>query len=163
MPRWVLLLLPAALLLLLPALGMDGCGGGREWRCGDACISPNSWCLCGNSTFGWSSGQWCCGTGCVPGQERDRYGSVKGATCPAGTAVSLTQSCAGTCNYHGTDRNRHVRRSYIGACTNSSICVKEVELCLSFMEQYTAPSTTSIPSRFLLRRIFGRHSQMWSL
>ena len=128
MPRWILLLLA---LRLLPAQGWDGCGAGR-WKCGDKCIyldhpSRQSKCKCGESSVVYESGQWCCGSGCIPG-KKDLLGGVIGASCPAGTVLGLNQSCHGACNYHPEDWFRGPR-SHIAACTDTTLCVKEGELC----------------------------------
>ena len=62
------------LLLLFPfnSDAMDGCQNKDFWRCGDVCISADSWitrqdCNCGNTTFNVDAGKWCCASNCTGG------------------------------------------------------------------------------------------------
>ena len=140
------------LLLLLPhnSQGMDGCHldgewGSLYWRCGDVCTSEYAGtklgtCTCGNSTFGWNEGKWCCGKNCTGGCLKWEEGHKDGddpfrcaewepVICSTGVALNLNQSCQGSCNYYGGDESRNylIRRSYAAACANTSTCVKEGE------------------------------------
>ena len=57
------------------------------------------------------------------------------AECTNGVVKSVNETCAGKCNYHPEDVARHVSvdyrswqltsRSYVAACSNKTICVKE--------------------------------------
>ena len=113
------------------------------------------YCTCGNSTFSHGDGKWCCGTNCTGGSclrwgKKEKWvngtWSIHGedakegdhpkycdewlpAICTTGIALNLTESCGGFCNYYGEDKNRNFldSRSYVSACSNTSICVKEGE------------------------------------
>ena len=143
------LLLPL-LLFLLPnkTQGMDGCQGNidlygfnpllNHWRCGDVCTHKDEDCICGNSTLRRGNSSWCCGTNCTGGNcLRWKSGHSEGdgpwncaewlpAICTTGVALNLNESCQGDCNYYNTDVDRsYGSRSYVPACVNASICVKE--------------------------------------
>ena len=51
------------------------------------------------------------------------------AVCTTGVVQNLNESCAGKCNYHPEDEHRNslASRSYVAACSNNTICVKEGE------------------------------------
>ena len=122
-----------------PAAGRDGCADYRDWRCGDLCLAPWASCTCGGDTFRPLDGKWCCpAPGCGPGGCCSGWGDYweemeswrGGATCN-GTALSLSLSCRGECNYHPADRKRddNGQRAYVAACTNSTVCLPEQEVC----------------------------------
>ena len=134
------------LLFLLPHISQasDGCHGeyGKYgyfyWRCGDVCTRQKEQCFCGNSRYGFYEEKWCCATNCTGGCLQWNEGYKEGdhpnncaewqpANCTNGVALKLTESCgqSHTCNYHGQDGGRE--RSYVAACANTSICVKEGE------------------------------------
>ena len=118
--------------------------GPTYWRCGDICtsaVAPAKDCTCGTSRFSHNEGKWCCSTNCIGGGcRRWKPGHKEGdlpnhcavwtpAVCPNGIALQLNQSCNGDCNYYGEDsrRNEVSSRSYVGACNNTSTCIKEGE------------------------------------
>jgi hypothetical protein len=122
-----------------PAAGHDGCAWYGDWRCGDLCLDSSAYCTCGGDTIRRLDGKWCCpAQGCGPGgccsgqggydEGRERWSG--GVTCN-GTALSLSLSCRGECNYHPADRGRdyYQQRAYVAACTNSTVCLPEREVC----------------------------------
>ena len=122
-----------------PAAGHDGCAWRGAWRCGDICLDRSASCTCGGDTFGWTDGKWCCPApacgagGCCSGrgdysEEKESWSG--GVTC-TGTALSLSLTCRGECNYHPADRYRnwYVQRPYVAICTNSTVCLPEQEVC----------------------------------
>ena len=127
---------------------------GRDyWKCGDICTYHKSQCSCGGEEIGVGDNKWCCGgVNCEGGKclewrekpwwkqsypgERykegdDPYYCAKWspAVCTTGVVQNLNESCAGECNYHPEDegRNEWASRSYVAACSNNTICVKEGE------------------------------------
>ena len=119
---------------------------GGNWHDYD---SAEQSCTCGVETFGPYDSKWCCGTNCTGGclkwkqkplkegggyyEEGDDPGNCAEWTpviCTNGIALPLNQSCNnGFCNEHLSDeyRNFESSRSYVAACANTSICVKEGE------------------------------------
>ena len=136
-------------LLLLPhnSQGMDGCKGGhmgkwgtRYWKCGDICTYYKEQCSCGGEEIGVGDDKWCCGgVNCEGGKclewkwwakegdNPDYCAKWSPAVCTTGVVQNLNESCAGECNYHpeDEDRNYEASRSYVAACSNNTICVKE--------------------------------------
>ena len=112
------LLLPLLLLLPHNSQGMDGCEKRDEWRCGDKCIYFIAECSCGGETIKYSEAKFCCASNCT-----------SDGICANGSALNLTQSCNGSCNYYGDDENRHWRRSrsHVAACGDTTTCIKEGE------------------------------------
>ena len=81
----------------------DGCEY-EEWRCGDICIENSAVCQCGERSIRGRDDLWCC-----------HAGPCTGGRCPANsTALPLSQTCRGNCNYHNTDvwRNTYYTRSH---------------------------------------------------
>ena len=131
-------------LMLVSSYAWDGCNGVyapphlHTWRCGDQCIYGTSDCNCGGTIFNKEAQMWCCEesscTG-LGGYYNDTYGQYWGgeytepnwgkrmrtgnnqqigAKCN-GTALNLTQSCNGACNFYSEDEarnNRGILRSH---------------------------------------------------
>merc|ERR1712001_464740 len=82
---------------------MDGCKyqakdwgeyGNEFWRCGTQCLFADGDCKCGNTTFGYKDGKWCCpnkGEECDIDGKHDRYGYPNHVTCKSATPLNLTQ------------------------------------------------------------------------
>ena len=130
---------------------------GREyWKCGDVCTYYKEQCSCGGEKIRFGNGEWCCGgVNCEGGKclewaekwtfvdgtygnHGERFKEGDGpqhcakwspAVCTTGFVQNLNKSCAGECNHHPEDiyRNWRASRSYVAACSNNTICVKEGE------------------------------------
>ena len=150
-------LLPLLLLLLPHnSQGMDGCQGkissgvhaGENywmrdyWKCGDVCTHYKSQCSCVGEKLNHDDTKWCCGgTKCTSGtcskwmrgykEGSDPYYCTEWspAICTTGVALNLNQVCNGSCNENVLDdkRNSMSSRSFVAACNNDNICVKEGE------------------------------------
>ena len=84
----------------------DGCKGIDDWRCGDLCIHRTAVCECGERSIRVTDDLWCCHAGPCTG------GVGHHGVCPANsTALPLSQSCRGNCNYHNTDEERNERNT----------------------------------------------------
>ena len=136
-----------ALLLHLPhnGQGMDGCErghwGAEYWKCGDICTYRKEKCSCGGKRFNVERSKWCCGgVNCEGGKclewenswnregDQPKYcAKWSPAVCTTGVVQNLNESCLGECNYHPEDKHRNSKanRSYMAACFNNTICVKE--------------------------------------
>ena len=117
------------------------------------CTYHKSQCSCGGEEIGVGDDKWCCGGvnceggKCLEWEEKPdweqsfpggRFKEEDGlwycakwspAVCTTGVVQNLNESCAGECNYHPEDifRNTYASRSYVAACSNNTICVKEGE------------------------------------
>ena len=84
----------------------DGCDS-NEWRCGDRCIHSLAVCQCGERSIRVTDDLWCCHAGPCTGGGWDSNGD-RIYRCPTNsTALPLSQSCRGNCNYHQTDEDRN--------------------------------------------------------
>ena len=87
----------------------DGCKESWEWRCGDLCIYRRAVCQCGERSIRYNDDLWCCHAGPCTDGGRGWRSNFHGR-CPANsTALPLSQSCRGNCNYHNTDVYRNYR------------------------------------------------------
>ena len=92
----------------------DGCEKSSYWRCGDLCIWYSAVCQCGERSIRVTDDLWCCHAGPCTGGGGSPGNRISGR-CPANsTALPLSQSCRGNCNYHNTDekRNYYFTRSH---------------------------------------------------
>ena len=84
----------------------DGCKY-NEWRCGDLCINERAVCQCGERSIRVTDDLWCCHAGPCTWDGYDSNDNYI-YRCPANsTALPLSQSCRGNCNYDNTDEKRN--------------------------------------------------------